>query len=264
MCGGSHRSVRAMSPSAKVTDATAMGPNYLIPQGCIVRNTFLEWCEADSDGTLQRMIPLEFATSPRRRGESCPAGMRLSSKTSDTCQQRLFPCIEDVESTACGEDQDHCGEDQDQQLSDGYPLSDDTRNAVKAQQNRSSARRQWGKDAVTGSYLVLRGLPFSANERELGKFIEAAGVGGLSPGQPIVLLPNAQGRPSGFAEIHFADAEELKKARETLHMRKMGTRYVEVLPWRPTASKWPKSTMHTRHERHERQGAARWGRTMTY
>lgn len=99
--------------------------------------------------------------------------------------------------------------------------------------------RQWHEDGVKGSQikfsrnscLVLRGLPFSATECDLACFLEHCGVlGNLAPGRPIRLLLNPQGRLSGFAEVNMVGATEAVEARSAIHLQRLGTRYIEVLP----------------------------------
>jgi RNA recognition motif-containing protein len=82
--------------------------------------------------------------------------------------------------------------------------------------------------------LVLRGLPFTATECDLADFLEQCGVlGSLAPGRPIVLLVNPQGRLSGFAEVNMVGEAEADEARASIHMQRMGNRYIEVLPAAP-------------------------------
>lgn len=97
---------------------------------------------------------------------------------------------------------------------------------------KGSSQLKWSRNAC----LVLRGLPFSATECDVANFLEQCGVlGNLAPGRPIKLLVNAQGRLSGFAEVHTVGAAEAEEARAAIHMRQMGNRYIEVLPHAP---KW--------------------------
>merc|ERR1719171_1773980 len=84
---------------------------------------------------------------------------------------------------------------------------------------------------------MLRGLPFTATEDDIAEFLKKAGVtSSLAPGNSIVLLSNNQGRPSGFAEISLADGYDFGEFRDAVNMRRLGTRYIEVLP--PNQPKW--------------------------
>lgn len=102
--------------------------------------------------------------------------------------------------------------------------------------------------------VVLRGLPFGVTEADVKEFIEASGAGGVLAsvgdcGQPpIRILKNAQGRPSGFAEVDLSPAEgEALRTIGALHMRQIGGRYVEVLP--------PKAPPRPRQRRWRREAA---------
>lgn len=79
--------------------------------------------------------------------------------------------------------------------------------------------------------LVLRGLPFNIAEADILSFIKLAGLSrdDLTRDSGILLLTNAQGRPSGFAEIHLNRAVDLREVHERLHMKRIGGRYIEVL-----------------------------------
>jgi len=55
----------------------------------------------------------------------------------------------------------------------------------------------------------------------------------LSSEGGVVLLANAQGRPSGFAEVHLARAADFWQIQQRLHKQNLGGRYVEALEPRP-------------------------------
>lgn len=71
---------------------------YTVPEGCIVRNTFLEWQDHDTDGNTrvgESTVCPQKATQPRRRARSCPVKVRRSSAAARTqpgtggyCEQR--------------------------------------------------------------------------------------------------------------------------------------------------------------------------------
>jgi len=89
---------------------------------------------------------------------------------------------------------------------------------------------------ASASSVVLRGLPFNVTEEEVLAFVEKAGVSCdvLAPENIVVLLANAQGRPSGFAEIRLARGVDFSDVRVRLHMQHLRGRYIEALPPRPT------------------------------
>eukprot|EP00927_Polykrikos_kofoidii_P079208 TRINITY_DN75996_c0_g1_i1.p1 TRINITY_DN75996_c0_g1~~TRINITY_DN75996_c0_g1_i1.p1 ORF type:complete len:303 (-),score=34.92 TRINITY_DN75996_c0_g1_i1:197-1105(-) len=78
--------------------------------------------------------------------------------------------------------------------------------------------------------LILRGLPFMATEADVASFVEKAGVSrSLAKNQPISLLDDAIGRPSGFCVLQLAVASELQEVQRKLHMQRLGSRYIEAL-----------------------------------
>jgi len=84
--------------------------------------------------------------------------------------------------------------------------------------------------------VVLRGLPFNVTQEDVRVFIRKAGVKCelLAPQGAVVLLANAQGRPSGFAEIRLAHGANVRDVRVQLHMQNLRGRYIEALPPRHT------------------------------
>lgn len=99
----------------------------------------------------------------------------------------------------------------------------------------SKGREQKGRARGTPTFLVLRGLPFNSTEAEIRSFVENCGVHSddLSADGGVVLLANAQGRPSGFAEVHLARAADFWQIQQLLHKQNLGGRYVEALEPRP-------------------------------
>lgn len=91
----------------------------------------------------------------------------------------------------------------------------------------------------SSSMLVLRGLPFNATEGDVIDLVERAGASWAladpqSEAGPLVkILANAQGRPSGFAELRLVSPGVFWDAKKALHMQRMGERYVEAIPPRP-------------------------------
>eukprot|EP00747_Dinoflagellata_sp_TGD_P197371 gnl/TRDRNA2_/TRDRNA2_68633_c0_seq1.p1 gnl/TRDRNA2_/TRDRNA2_68633_c0~~gnl/TRDRNA2_/TRDRNA2_68633_c0_seq1.p1 ORF type:complete len:323 (-),score=40.04 gnl/TRDRNA2_/TRDRNA2_68633_c0_seq1:137-988(-) len=113
----------------------------------------------------------------------------------------------------------------------GHELAAETTTAARLKKSRGSMRN------LTSS-LVLRGLPFSTSEDDVVSFFEAFGVAHcLAPGRAVELLSDATGRPSGFANVHLNHAAEFDYVRERIHMQRLGTRFIEVLPPRRTAGR---------------------------
>lgn len=92
-----------------------------------------------------------------------------------------------------------------------------------------------GRAGADATSVVLRGLPFNVTEEEVLTFIRKAGVSRelLAPDGVVALLANAQGRPSGFAEVRLAQGANLRDVRVRLHMQHLRGRYIEALPPRP-------------------------------
>jgi RNA recognition motif-containing protein len=95
--------------------------------------------------------------------------------------------------------------------------------------------RQWGQPGAHKETRVvkLRGLPFSAVEEEVQRFVEAQllanAVNCDGRGWPRVqLLRNRDGRASGFAHVHFAREEDVDRGQRALHLSVFGDRYVEA------------------------------------
>lgn len=85
--------------------------------------------------------------------------------------------------------------------------------------------------------LVLRGLPFCATEADVLALIKQAGAAeALAQDKPVRLLMNPSGRASGFAEVHLSSQADSCKVAEKLHMQRLGSRYLEVLPYRDSPS----------------------------
>jgi len=96
---------------------------------------------------------------------------------------------------------------------------------------RGAARNQ--KSSGCQQAIILRGLPFNVTEADVLDFVEDAGASkSLAPSQPIFLLQNAQGRPSGFAEVQLNKNAHFWEVQKLLHMQRLGNRYIEALPLR--------------------------------
>jgi hypothetical protein len=92
----------------------------------------------------------------------------------------------------------------------------------------------WGTGSKSASpnILSLRGLPFSTTEDEVYTFIEELGCTEwlAQIAKPITLVENAQGKPTGFAEITLAKTADFGTVRSKIHLQYFGKRYVEVMP----------------------------------
>jgi len=117
-----------------------------------------------------------------------------------------------------------------------------TQQETRTSEMRSDLSETRGRDAERGqddasrpssgpSSVILRGLPFNATECEIKAFIKRQGVSQKDVAKDgVALLANTQGRPSGFAEITLAPGADFWAVRELLHMQRIGSRYIEVLP----------------------------------
>ncbi|PFH37212.1 RNA recognition motif-containing protein [Besnoitia besnoiti] len=74
----------------------------------------------------------------------------------------------------------------------------------------------------------LRGLPWSCNELEIVHFFKDGGFDVHT--DDIVLGMTGDGRLSGIAFVELQSAELAEKARDTLHKKYMGRRFIEVYP----------------------------------
>jgi len=84
-------------------------------------------------------------------------------------------------------------------------------------------------EALNPATVQLRGLPFRATIADIKEFL-GVHAEELAPSETnIRLLLNRDQRPSGFARVQFASSHAAAEAREALHKKKMGERYIEVL-----------------------------------
>jgi len=75
--------------------------------------------------------------------------------------------------------------------------------------------------------LRLRGLPFDATESDVWAFFDGH-ARFFRPENPVVLIPNRYGRPSGLAIVSFMNQAAARIAQKDLDRKTMGTRYIEV------------------------------------
>mmetsp|Transcript_14150 Transcript_14150/g.32979 ORF Transcript_14150/g.32979 Transcript_14150/m.32979 type:complete len:831 (-) Transcript_14150:390-2882(-) len=93
-------------------------------------------------------------------------------------------------------------------------------------QRWESAPSRSNHSETGGDHIVrMRGLPFKASPSEIAKFFHAVGVE-VKEGWVHIGI-NAQGRPTGEANVHFRTAEAAHKAMAKDH-HSMGSRYIEL------------------------------------
>jgi hypothetical protein len=112
------------------------------------------------------------------------------------------------------------------------------------------------------SFLVLRGLPFTVTKEDIISFIQGAGAYQSLTEDPVSLLSNRQGRPSGFAEVKLAHASDFWDVHEKLHMQRLGGRYIEVLP--PRLPKDVTASCNRRRRWPERNGGRHLSRNRNF
>mmetsp|Transcript_23506 Transcript_23506/g.54550 ORF Transcript_23506/g.54550 Transcript_23506/m.54550 type:complete len:793 (+) Transcript_23506:108-2486(+) len=86
--------------------------------------------------------------------------------------------------------------------------------------------------------IQLRGLPYKATVEDVRNFLKSH-VEMLNEKNPIHLVMNRDGRPSGFARVVFESEEAATAARDELNLSTMEDRYIEVFlyPDRPSKGK---------------------------
>jgi RNA recognition motif-containing protein len=75
--------------------------------------------------------------------------------------------------------------------------------------------------------LQLRGLPYKATAEDVHAFLDGHAAH-LCSENPIYLMLNRDGRPSGFARVTLVSPEAARRCRDELHLKAMDDRYVEV------------------------------------
>jgi hypothetical protein len=245
-----------------------LSPKFGVPQGCIVRNTFLEWQDYGDSSKGQEAIDSDDSTSfgveslPSsrsmhylRKSRSCPGEVFVAGVVEAYINPDSSPdnsTVSGNENALAEEDDADDGDrweslrtsstpwrrrglrvDLSQEESWKSPTSGG-RSLKSRKEDRDIPKSGKGKCNPSTNPLVLRGLPFTVTEAELTSFIEEAGAKDyLAPvAKPINLLSNTQGRPSGFAELHLAKSADFWEVRDKLHMQYFGNRYIEVLPHR--------------------------------
>jgi len=277
-------SLEAIAQKAAL-ESTPTSP-YRIPDGCLLRNTFLEW--EDERGDVDAESCGRERRGCARRSRSCPAetmtapdtskpGSEMVSTRSPTSeagtaqmeesfvfdgmptedssflhmeqQWQAWPDMDswrdteswrDVEGwrhTESWRDAESWRDTENWRETESWrePEQDESAWAEADWSPTSKGRDQKGRPRGSPTFLVLRGLPFNSTETEVRSFVESCGVGSddLSSEGGVVLLANAQGRPSGFAEVHLARAADFWQIQQRLHKQNLGGRYVEALEPRP-------------------------------
>jgi hypothetical protein len=91
------------------------------------------------------------------------------------------------------------------------------------------------------SCLRMRGLPFSAGQKDILKFLSTHAdhvVGSVH------IIYNLQGRPSGEAFVQLQNPDYAHKCANELHLRHMGERYIEVFQCSVQDMTWMLATSH--------------------
>jgi len=278
---------------------------YGIPDGCVVRNTFLEWQEGECDGVEVWECPehRRSCAEARRRVRSCPeeilaaavesfweadrggtelpvaarvpsqprlpgrarnrgpgylGDVRCNSNGGGSWSSRNATSAFEAGDGSGGQDRFACNpaSNRDRRAgsaADGYcspwagadvTYDEDLPRGAHHQRadwpmygnggwspGSPGSKRSRATKYKNATSLVLRGLPFTSTMEEVTAFIDSVGVTkSLRPEEPrIVLLEDAHGRPSGFAEVHLSCSSEFWDCREKLHMQRLGGRYIEVL-----------------------------------
>lgn len=245
------------------------GCTYGIPEGMVIRNTFLEFGDipageggkpdifragsADLTEAQRHLLPQPQANC-RVRAQSCPAEALAGDgdirKDNDSSLDSTRSPT--TEGGADAEDwQGSMEAPKGRQAPKWRRWEEHQEDASQwtshasvgfSQSPKSGGRGKKGSQPPSASNhhtLVLRGLPFNVSETEIWQFLESSGVGQdqLADDSAVVLLSNAQGRPSGFAEVYLARGADFWTVRDRLHMKRLGGRYIEALP--PRAGKKP-------------------------
>jgi len=103
-----------------------------------------------------------------------------------------------------------------------YPMSEEERYMAEAFE--LGHRNQWLQHAAE-CLLRMRGLPFSCTVQNVVEFFTGYGV----EADHVILLQHLDGTPRGEALV-WMDPMRVHKAKEALHMARMGHRYVELMP----------------------------------
>ena len=72
-------------------------------------------------------------------------------------------------------------------------------------------------------YVKIRGLPYSADERQIRNFFSDFRVS-----ETDVIIDKAHGQPTGYALVYVGSEQEARRAIEALNHQYVGNRYVDV------------------------------------
>ncbi|CAK0883903.1 unnamed protein product [Prorocentrum cordatum] len=99
--------------------------------------------------------------------------------------------------------------------------------AVPEQAPKRAEAPPFDEEADGECAVQLRGLPYRATVEDVRSFLGEFAAS-LVPENAVHLVLNRDGRPSGFARVHFASPEAARLCRDGTHLRCMEDRYVEV------------------------------------
>mmetsp|Transcript_24987 Transcript_24987/g.63359 ORF Transcript_24987/g.63359 Transcript_24987/m.63359 type:complete len:302 (-) Transcript_24987:344-1249(-) len=224
------------------TEKDSLQGYFGVPLGCTVRNTFLEWQEPEDT------IPSELSrvglpapgeqppseTKPRRRTRSCPR--EFMSRTSRSFAQEEQHGDDERCQPTLGRASTFTFTSNGALATPASLSSDDahersTATDVDSQHSEDHIQQKTNNNRADGPPVILRGLPFTATVADVMDLITQAGCAhALARHDPITLLSNGKGRPSGFAEVQLNHPNDFWEVKEKLHMQRLGNRYVEALP----------------------------------
>lgn len=149
-----------------------------------------------------------LSMSTTARDETCKE-VASNSAPSSTCGEDSFSS----EKSTCGETKIF-GEEEKLTSSVG-------------EKSTSEKSMMLGEEEDLSPTLRLRGLPYNAREEDVRDFF-GYHTRFLRAENPISLIPNRDGRPSGLAMVSFVSQATARIAQRDLDRKMMGTRYIEV------------------------------------
>eukprot|EP00434_Breviolum_minutum_P003555 symbB.v1.2.003128.t1/scaffold128.1/size312424/2 len=118
----------------------------------------------------------------------------------------------------------------------------------KRRRGRDEALNLFDEENMGHLAIQLRGLPYKSTVEEIRNFL-GSHVEKLAAENPVHLVLNRDGRPSGFARVIFESEEAARAARDELHLRGMEDRYVEVFLYPERPSKGRNRRLEEGHEK---------------
>lgn len=79
-------------------------------------------------------------------------------------------------------------------------------------------------DSNSDRALRLRGLPFSATQRDIVEFFHGYGIQ-----ESDIVIDIKRGKPTGYALVFLKNSDDARRARDELDRKHVGNRYVDVL-----------------------------------